>query len=716
MTKNLITTLFFLLSVHFVFAQYPCVNGISTNPLNPINTQLPSKKNTFFNWQDSIFQVQPINNDCIRGSLMESPFYKIDNLEELRDSKDMKWEDGWELIKRGFGLTDQNTSTTDIVPNAYFILYNKYTGIMRVLLKICRGADYNAAKITISFDPLSQIKTDLLELSRGSISAIDKKFIGTSFSAGSKYVNDNTKWFYGDFPMVYDPCTCNYKSKLNIISELISTANVALEGTIAGDIYSKDVGGKAQIQKPGSFGWKNVPGFINGKLSTANGNISSFITQSQLLSQNIGLLDTTNKESAFDLFGNFLKNNQFLKTGLNAVPWLKSAVGILDIFTGGGKTVAGPQEVKLMPLSVNLTARLNGTITIANQYHDLIFTNPGSKDAQLDPNAYPYYNEVLGIFNLVKTPVLFKSNTGGVCEDNRRAFGVIGNYNFRFDADSLFYVLNGAAGLTIQNMRAAIMIKARPKPLAQDYGYIDTTNMTNAKLSNTFQFFEGKDAVDNSYKFRTDYFDMKCLDRQIFNYRTATTTLAAQKCNAPYTWDANTDTLFLKLMINLKRNNTTPNTQNVLLVLTYPIKTITNAIQLNAPTFATCDSTLLPQATNTFVNAYCNSIAYNNINRQSRAYLDSIVIEKKVEQDGIALFPNPSNGIFTVKLKSLKSTLNQITVHDMLGRLVYTSNEGNFNLDLGLLKQLNLNLSKGTYLLSAKTTNGILKTKFMIVK
>ena len=35
---------------------------------------------------------------------MESPFFKIDNLEELRESKDMKWDDGWELLRRGFGL------------------------------------------------------------------------------------------------------------------------------------------------------------------------------------------------------------------------------------------------------------------------------------------------------------------------------------------------------------------------------------------------------------------------------------------------------------------------------------------------------------------------------------------------------------------------------------------------------------------------------------
>lgn len=130
-------------------------------------------------------------------------------------------------------------------------------------------------------------------------------------------------------------------------------------------------------------------------------------------------------------------------------------------------------------------------------------------------------------------------------------------------------------------------------------------------------------------------------------------------------------------MINLKRNNATVNTQNVLLVLTYPVKTVTDAVQVNTPTFATCDSTLLPQATNAFVNSYCNSTAYNNIDRQSRAYLDSIIIEKKVEKDGIALFPNPNDGNFSVEIKSQKASLNQIAIYDMQGRLVYNSNEGN---------------------------------------
>ena len=712
MKKILLTTAITILLFFNLMAQYPCYNGISTNPLNPINTQLSSKKNTFFNWQDSIYQVQPINTDCVRGNQMESPFYKIDNLEELRDSKDMKWDDGWELIRRGFGLTEQGTYTTDPVPNAYFILYNKYTGILRVLLKICRGADYNASKITLSFSPLSQIKTDLLEISRGNISALDKKFSITEFSAGSVYYNDNTKWFYADFPMLYDPCTCLYKSKLNVVSKLISTSQIALEGTISGDIYTKDVGGKAQIQKPGSIGWNDVSGFVNGKLSTANSSINTFITQSQQFALNVGSVDTVNKHSALDNLGNALKNNQFLKAGLNAVPWLKSAVGLFDIFFGGGKTTTGPLEVKLLPLSVNLTARLNGTISTTNPYHNIIFTNPGSKDAQLDPDVYPYYNEVLGVFNLVKRPVAFYKTVPRQLCDVRRCYGSVPDYFYRFEADSLQYVLNPAAEMTIQNMKAAIMIKTYPTI------YASTTNMTGVQLNPYFPNFEGKDGTDSSYKFRTDYFDIKCLDnkQQRYLFKTTNSAISTGLSYETNKWNAKVDTLFLKLMINLKRNNAGPNTQNVLLVLTYPLKTVIDATRVDTSATATCDSTIIAPASAAFVNSFCQSSVYNNLDRQSRAYIDSILVEKAVESNGIGLFPNPSKGMFTVKLKSQNGTLLSFHITDISGKRVYSSNEANVNLTNGLIKQFNFNFPNGTYILTAITSKKQLKTKFIIIK
>ena len=80
MKIKLIQYIIFTFITASVMAQYPCYNGISTNPLNPINTQLPSKTNTFFNWQDSIWQ-QRILTTCGRDTaFQESPFFKTDNV------------------------------------------------------------------------------------------------------------------------------------------------------------------------------------------------------------------------------------------------------------------------------------------------------------------------------------------------------------------------------------------------------------------------------------------------------------------------------------------------------------------------------------------------------------------------------------------------------------------------------------------------------------
>lgn len=706
--RKILLSSFLSMLIVTAFAQYPCENSISTNPVNPVNNQLPSMRNTFFNWEDSIYQVQPITGTCLRPSLMESPFFKIDNLESLRQSKDMKWEDGWELLRRGFGLSEQNQNTTDAVPNAYYILYNRYTGVTRVLLKACRGVDYNAAQIIVSFSGTSQVKTDLFELSRGSVSALDKKYTTTAFALGAEYYNDNTKWFYGDFPVMYDPCTCNYQSKLSIVSKLISTANISITGTIAGDAYSQNVGGKAQVKKSG-IGWKDVSGFVNGKLSTVHTSVNGLVTESQKIAENIGSIDTANKKSAWDQMGKFLKSNQWLKTGLSAVPYVKYAVALVDVFTAGGKQSSGPQEVKLHPLTINLTAKLTGTLTIENGFHTIEFTNPGSKDANLDPAIYPYYNEVLGVFNLVKTPVLFRGIKTTICDDARRAYAPPKQENtFRFDADSFYYALNPASGLSIQNMQAAIVVKATPKVTAP-------ANMANQMINSSFQFFEGKDAIDGSYKFRSEYFDMKCLDRQILKH-TAPHWKSFCEMYPDNQWYINYDTVFLKIMINLKRNNATPTTQNVLIVYTYPMKVVTDNIQANTPTFLTCDSTILAPASATFINSFCSSTVYNSIDRfQSKQVKDSIAaVLHRISIGKATIYPNPSNGNVTLKIESVKSHLKSIVISDMAGRIVYTSMGNDIPLEAGLVKQLQLNLGSGTYIVSVNTSKGEIKTKLII--
>lgn len=475
-------------------------------------------------------------------------------------------------------------------------------------------------------------------------------------------------------------------------------------------IYTKNVGGKAQIQKPGSISWKDISGFANGKLSTANASINNFVTQSQLFAENIGRIDTINKKSDLDKLGNFLKSNQFLKAGLNAVPWLKSAVSLVDVFIGGGKTSPGPQEVKLLPLTVNLTAKINGTISITNPYHSIIFTNPGSKDAELDADAYPYYNEVLGIFNLLNTPTLYKQTNIAYREDDYGGNVRINEHRFKLDLSTIKYVLNPAAGVTIQNMKAAIIIGG-------------TNRNYPACEGNPFRIippdftFEGKDAVSGIEKFRSEYYDMNCLSQRILQANSFYNAIAGQNPVGDVGCARVDDGAWIKFMINLKRNNATSATQNILYVVTYPLTLVNYDITGNFTDNPSCvDSSIIAQASDTEINDKCNNPAYYNISRMSRAYNDSLVFESNMIRQTIAITPNSNTGTFKMGIKAQKAYLTKVIVSDMLGRTVYTSNEGNLSLDGGLIKQLQLNLNNGTYILTAVTSKGYLRTKFIVVK
>jgi hypothetical protein len=64
-------------------------------------------------------------------------------------------------------------------------------------------------------------------------------------------------------------------------------------------------------------------------------------------------------------------------------------------------------------------------------------------------------------------------------------------------------------------------------------------------------------------------------------------------------------------------------------------------------------------------------------------------------QDMVSIYPNPSNGIVTVKIEKFSGKLN-LQVIDINGRIVYTANDTDFNTE----KNLNLNhLQKGIYVI-----------------
>lgn len=112
-----IPLILFTFLTHHAVSQ--CLNkGITTNPVNTVNTELPSKKNIYFDWTQQFFTN---NTSCQPFSSVESPFYKIDNLETLRAGKYML-PVGWELIRRDFGYYNDNTIKPEASQHAYLIL------------------------------------------------------------------------------------------------------------------------------------------------------------------------------------------------------------------------------------------------------------------------------------------------------------------------------------------------------------------------------------------------------------------------------------------------------------------------------------------------------------------------------------------------------------------------------------------------------------------
>jgi hypothetical protein len=235
--KNLtLSILSLLITWQFGFTQNCAPNGITTNPAAPVNNQVSAKTNTF-NWLNTSYNLNWIYNSA---TSISSPFYQTNNAitNHFIDNKEMFPGDGWELIHRGFGFQDDGTPINPAdTGNPYLVLYNKYTGILRVFVARGDSAPFNGVRLFMSFTEFSPAQTSLLSQTKG-LTAIDQFSRDPIFDAVSEFNNDSQRWFYADFNMIYDPCTCLYESKLLIGVYLVNSSQISLEGTSNGELVN----------------------------------------------------------------------------------------------------------------------------------------------------------------------------------------------------------------------------------------------------------------------------------------------------------------------------------------------------------------------------------------------------------------------------------------------------------------------------------------------
>ena len=146
-----------------------------------------------------------------------------------------------------------------------------------------------------------------------------------------------------------------------------------------------------------------------------------------------------------------------LRQGLQAVPYVTTALGLYDMFTAGG--TAAPQKVAIMPMALNANIKLSGTISRTTNYTDITFSTPGSVPSSL-LKEQPYYNEVLGVFNLLETPQINRTLDRVNYYDQEQTWwnAETHTYSYRL-AKPIKYVINPASGLEVQDVQAAFMLR-----------------------------------------------------------------------------------------------------------------------------------------------------------------------------------------------------------------------------------------------------------------
>ncbi|MFI5219854.1 MAG: S8 family serine peptidase [Bacteroidia bacterium] len=107
-------------------------------------------------------------------------------------------------------------------------------------------------------------------------------------------------------------------------------------------------------------------------------------------------------------------------------------------------------------------------------------------------------------------------------------------------------------------------------------------------------------------------------------------------------------------------------------------------------------------------NDFASDLALDDINVDITTGINETSLNNSV-----FVFPNPSTGIFNLVVKSSKADLFEITLHDVSGKLI-SSNEieisGNYSARLDLR-----NYSRGVYWMSVKSSEGVYRTKLVIL-
>ncbi len=497
----------FILSLFIV----PFGSKAQCNFDNPVKLDSLGQSYKIFDWRDSIYTCFITKGSPSVGVV--SPFAsssEILNVRSLRGSMDYQPNEGWEVVLKDFG-----TSTANNNPIPTLILYNRFDGMLRVFAYVKGTSDfkYQTAKIHIKFKkPVTEAtnkESALLSHADSPVNAIDnfRKKISLSTPNDARLAGDF--WLYADFPMAYDPCTCDHFTSLSITAAAINIVKVTLK---AGD-KETTIAEQSVADSGVKFNLDNLVKSVNTATSrgTAIGksageviNIVNDVSKNFDKKTTTTLIYDIDPSNAPPLILDFLTTKAF-----RLPSWIKDAssgvglaLGLVEFFVGGGKS-----EPSVATILSNMS--FQGQMTDSVGIHSFELYNPGSKWAAGTNNASkPIYNHTMGVFALLKTPMvkyrrfqqnvfvnqfnydLYPPGQGQPYQRNydTSSFAYTDRLDLKIDGlDAIDYAVNPASGLEISEIKAAIVIKLKPTALAQAPVFDKWGNPRNAYPPSQFR-------------------------------------------------------------------------------------------------------------------------------------------------------------------------------------------------------------------------------------
>lgn len=367
-----------------------CTKDIGDVDVGQTIPQTRAVPTIWFDWENADWMPTPPNQAKIpspwvgQGSIVST--YGLDVV------NDRKAIDGWELLYSTF-----DPNATGQLINPYFILYNKYRGIMRIFIYtttqfVAQSSNIQDAISIVSNRPTTMFRflgTDLIDAS-APVSQIYEQMQPVS-SDGSLPLAAN-KWHMMQYELAYDPDISSIpydQIQLNWRLNYYNIKDVSIGGNIAGEL--RGVIGSTQ---------SNFFAGLKNPIKVAGSGTLAIIGQDIILNHAINP-ETGENDMGINIY-EFKSIYKGISSAVTAsVKDLPNAIGsFLSGIFGGGST-STPISLRLNA-SISMTGNSIGAGSFPSSPTSMWM--PGTNIPSSAIGLIPLYNQPLGVINFTGKP------------------------------------------------------------------------------------------------------------------------------------------------------------------------------------------------------------------------------------------------------------------------------------------------------------------------